>query len=287
MSTVIDTHIHPALFAPICADRERFAFRCEEMNYHLMSPVDLPLLKKQLGLAEIRSVFLLGEDCSFEKGESAISNDELAKLVALEPGLFIGFASVDPRREDAAEELRRAFTELGLAGLTLNTAKCRLYPWDQRIFRLCEICREYGKPVVLHSGFCLEKDAFSRYARPADFEELIAAFPEINFCLTHVGWPWVQETAALLIKYPNAYANTALMNFDGPVQLYHKVFKEDMGEYWVEHNLADKLMFGSDSPRIRPVRAKRGLEALGLRPDVMEKICWRNALRFLGREEKL
>ena len=44
MSTVIDTHIHPALFAPICADRERFAFRCEEMNYHLMSPVDLPLL---------------------------------------------------------------------------------------------------------------------------------------------------------------------------------------------------------------------------------------------------
>ncbi len=77
------------------------------------------------------------------------------------------------------------------------------------------------------------------------------------------------------------------MNFDGPVQLYHKVFKEDMGEYWVEHNLADKLMFGSDSPRIRPVRAKRGLEALGLRPDVMEKICWRNALRFLGREEKL
>ena len=85
MSTVIDTHIHPALFAPICADRERFAFRCEEMNYHLMSPVDLPLLKKQLGLAEIRSVFLLGEDCSFEKGESAISNEELAELTALEP----------------------------------------------------------------------------------------------------------------------------------------------------------------------------------------------------------
>ena len=52
MSTVIDTHIHPALFAPICADRERFAFRCEEMNYHLMSPVDLPLLQNLQELAE-------------------------------------------------------------------------------------------------------------------------------------------------------------------------------------------------------------------------------------------
>ncbi len=31
---VIDTHIHPALFAPICRDEKKLAFRCEEMNYH-------------------------------------------------------------------------------------------------------------------------------------------------------------------------------------------------------------------------------------------------------------
>ena len=276
MSTVIDTHIHPALFAPICEDGDRFRFRYNEMNYHLMSPIDLDLLKKQLALADIRCVFLLGEDCSFEKGQAAISNDEIAHLTELEPEMFIGFASVDPRSPDAEEKLRFAFTEQGLAGMALNTAKCRLFPYDERVFRLCEICGEYAKPVIFHSGICLERDAFSRYSRPADFEEVIAAFSGINFCLTHTGWPWVQETAALLIKYPNAFANTALMSFDGPLQLYHKVYKEDMGEFWVEHNLADKLMFGSDSPRIRPVRAKRGLDGLNLRADVMEKICCRN-----------
>ena len=26
---VIDTHIHPALFAPICEDQERFRRRCD------------------------------------------------------------------------------------------------------------------------------------------------------------------------------------------------------------------------------------------------------------------
>ena len=31
---VIDTHIHPALFAPICEDQERFRRRCDAMNYH-------------------------------------------------------------------------------------------------------------------------------------------------------------------------------------------------------------------------------------------------------------
>ena len=33
---VIDTHIHPALFAPICQDSEQFQRRCDQMNYHKM-----------------------------------------------------------------------------------------------------------------------------------------------------------------------------------------------------------------------------------------------------------
>ena len=100
-----------------------------------------------------------------------------------------------------------------------------------------------------------------------------------------MGWPCVQETAALLLKYPNAYTDTALMNFDGPYQIFHKVFKEDMGELWVEHNISDKIMFGSDSPRIRPVRSKRGLDSLNFTEETREKINYRNALRFLGLED--
>ena len=44
---VIDTHIHPALFAPICEDQERFRRRFDAMNYHLMKPSDMALLRKQ------------------------------------------------------------------------------------------------------------------------------------------------------------------------------------------------------------------------------------------------
>ena len=95
-----------------------------------------------------------------------------------------------------------------------------------------------------------------------------------------VGWPWVQETAALLLKYENCYTSTALMNFDGPYQIYHKVFKEDMGELWVEHNISRKIMFGSGSPRIRPVRCKRGLDSLGFSSETLENIYYKNALRF-------
>ena len=54
------------------------------MNYHLMKPSDMALLRKQYALADIGRVVLLPEDCSVESGMVEISNDEIAKLVALD-----------------------------------------------------------------------------------------------------------------------------------------------------------------------------------------------------------
>ena len=213
---VIDTHIRPALFGPICRDRDRFRKRCDEMNYHLMGPSDMDLLKKQYALSDIQKIFMLPDDNSSKTGEPAISNDEIAQLAACDSDFFIGFAAADPGNKDGADELRRAFEELGLKGLYVNTARLHMYPYDERLTPLYDICREFGRPIIFHSGLSLEQQAFSRFSRPADFEEICCRYPDINICLTHVGWPWVQETAALLLKYENCYTSTALMNFDAP-----------------------------------------------------------------------
>ena len=58
---------------------------------------------------ELKKVFLLPSDCSFETGEPDISNDEIEKIVQCDPTFFVGFASADPRKESAAEELEKAF----------------------------------------------------------------------------------------------------------------------------------------------------------------------------------
>ena len=281
---VIDTHIRPALFSPICRDKESFKRRCDNMNYHLMGPASIDLLKEQYALAGIEKVFLLPSDCSFDTGKADISNDDIALLVSEAPEMFIGFASADPRNQNAQEDMEKAFSELKLEGLYINTARLQIEPYDKNLYRLYEICKKYNKPIIFHCGLSLETNAISSYAKPADFERVFRDFPETNICLTHMGWPWVQGTAAMLLKYPNAYSSTALMNFDGPYQIFRKVFTEDMGKLWVEHNIADKIMFGSGSPRIRPVRSFRGLDSLGFSEKVKEKIYYRNALRFLRSE---
>lgn len=218
---VIDTHIRPALFSPICENKERFEKRCDQMNYHLMKPSSIELLKKQYALAGIEKVFLLPSDCSFETGEPDISNDEIEKIVQCDPTFFVGFASADPRKESAAEELEKAFKFQNLAGLYINTARLHMYPCDERLFVLYDICKKYKRPIIFQAGLSMENNSLAKYCRPIEFEEVLSKYPEVNICLSHVGWPWVQETAALLLKYENCYTNTALMNFDGPYHHNH------------------------------------------------------------------
>lgn len=63
------------------------------------------------------------------------------------------------------------------------------------------------------------------------------------------------------------------------------IFENQLGSLWLENNLKDKVMFGSNSPRFKPRRIKYGLDQLNLREATRSKIMGENALRFLGMEE--
>ena len=78
----------------------------------------------------------------------------MAELVNAHPEQFIGFATVDPWKEDrAVAELERAVTQLGLKGLKLHPIHQAFFPDDTRFYPLYEKCAELGVPVLFHSGF--------------------------------------------------------------------------------------------------------------------------------------
>lgn len=280
---VIDMHVHPALFADICKEKARLNLRCDEMGYHLMSPLPLEVLDKQNAFAGIDKMALLPLDHSTRcAGRVLITNEEVAQLVALRPDVFIGFASVDPFRSDALEVLEKAFGEQKLAGLKLNPAKQRFYPDDPRLAPIYDLCARYNRPIVFHAGLSWEPDTLTKYAHPLRFEEVAQRWPQLRICLAHFAWPWARETAMLMIKYPNVYTDTAMMYMDSAEQFFDHLFKEEMGQYWLEHNFPNQVMFGSNAPRFRPVRIKRGLDSVAMSEDVRRQVYGENALRFLG-----
>ena len=281
---IIDIHTFPGFFEEICDSPEKIEFRIEQYFLYKQHVWPLSLFITQLNAAGIDKAVLSAEDVTTRAGGVIVSNEEVKRLVDLYPDRLIGFASVDPRREDAREVLEKAFIELGMKGLKLSPAMQYFMPGDLVMKPIYELCLKYDKPILFEAGMTWVKNSPSKYSNPLNFEEVAIEYPELRMCLGHFGWPWTRETAMLILKYPNLYADTALLYFDSPQQFFQTTFNEQLGEYWIDRMLYDKVMFGSTYPRIEQKRMVKATEVLNLRPKQRAMVMGENACRFMGME---
>ena len=297
---VIDVHVHPTGYSLISQDPAERKFR-DKVFQRKYDESKLPIAMTgkpsggnsgggnseevtftQMDSFGIDRLVLLPLDLTTTHGGWIVSNDQIKQLVDFAPDRFIGFASVDPRRPDALEVLEHAFKDQKLAGLKLHPSKQAFYPDDPMMEPIYKKCLEYNKPIMFHSGMSCEPDCLVKYARPVHVEEVAVKYPELRICLAHFGWPWATETAMLCLKYPNIYTDTAAVPMDSPEVFFRHIFTREWGPTWFEHNFADKVMYGSNSPR----NHTHGIEKLKMRPDTRAKLMGGNALKWLGMEVK-
>lgn len=285
---VIDMLVQPMLYSEICTpgdEPDGFGFWSREFGMGHMSPMDWDELQVEMDVCDVRKSVLMPLDVTTACGGHFGTNDQIAMLVAAHPDRLWGFASVDPQVSGAADELERAFTELGAKGLCLHPAKQGFAPDDAVAEPLYELCERYNKPVVFHAGMSWEPGAELSRSNPLAFEHTIATHPNVRFSLTHFGWPWVRETVAMLLKYPNCYTDTSITYIDSPEEMMQRLFTVDMGPLWYERALSHQVMFASNTPRFRAFKLKRALDTVPMRDDARERLYWGNALRFLEGDE--
>ena len=279
----IDIHVHPAFYEPINEDVTVENMRHDALDIHLNGTAPLQHIFNQMRCAGLNRLCLLPEDYTTEYGRPLVTNEEIRRLVDMAPDRFIGFAGVDPMAPGAAEALEHAFGDLGLAGLKLHPSRQHFRPSDERLKPIYDICEQYRRPIIFHSGLSWEPNTLTKYSRPMEFEELAATRPGLKICLAHFGWPWVQETAMLMLKYPNVYADTGLLYFDNALEFYKRVFNHDIPATWIDRSLRHQVMFGSNNPRFEQIRMADSISRLGFRESTLELIKGGNALEFLGR----
>ena len=112
-------------------------------------------------------------------------------------------------------------------------------PNDPAMQPIYDLCVKYNKPILFEAGMTWVKNSPSKYSNPLLFEDVAIANPELRFCLGHFGWPWTRETVMLILKYPNVFADTALLYFDSPSQFFDTTFNHQLGEYWIDRMLYD------------------------------------------------
>lgn len=278
----IDIHVHPAFFEDINLSSEKTTLRHEVLSIFKNGTASIEHISNQMTCAGLDKLTLLPQNYATTEGGVLVSNDEIKHLVDLAPEKFIGFASVDPLSSNCCEELERAFTDLKLKGLKLNPSAQHYYPSDIRLEPIYALCEKYNKPIIFHSGLSWEPNSLSKYSRPIEFEEVAYKHPKLRFCLGHFGWPWVQETAMLMLKYSNVYADTGLLYFDNAKEFYTRVFTQDIPITWIDRSLRHQVMFGSNNPRFEQIRMAQAIQELGFRESTLELIKGGNAIEFMG-----
>lgn len=210
-------------------------------------------------------------------------NNRCAEIVGRYPDRFVGFATVDPRcGMDAVRELDRAVKGLGLKGLNLQPCFLGLLPTDPLFYPLYAKCVEYDIPVTLHTGINYSATHPMDPDRPIHIDKVACHFPELKIVCSHGGWPWTAEMAAVARKHPNVY-----IEFGAVAPKYIAMPRAGWDPMFQYANslLQDQILFATDWPMFPFERAVREFREAGLKPQVLEKLFFRNASRLLGIQE--
>lgn len=283
---MIDFHTHPLLVEEMARKYPEIEKAAREV-FHIgnrLQPLETFLL--ELDVSGLRRAVLLPIDTARTRGLPTYTNEQIAELVAMAPDRLIGFASVDPLLPKAPDELERAVTRLGLRGLKLSPPSQEFFPDDPAVYPVYERAQDLGIPVVIHAGMSWEPQARLAYGHPRHLEPVGADFPKLRVIATHFAWPWSLEAAALALKYPNIYVDTAALYFANPDDFIADLFRRQLSLPLIERALRHQVVFGSNYPRVEIKNQARAVRQAGLSEHTLRLIFRDNALGLLGEVKR-
>jgi len=212
-------------------------------------------------------------------------NDKTAAFVQAFPERLIGFMSLHPHDPRALKELERCRCDLGLRGIKLGANYQIFHPLEARALAIYERAQQFGLPVLFHQGTSPVRMAPIRFAHPLLMDEVAMRYPDLKIIMAHMGHPWTVDTAVVIRKHPNVYADISGL-FYRAFGYYEALIKA------TEWNVLDKLLFASDFPVTTAAETFDALHQVNdivagtpfprVPEDKLEAIIYRDSLALLG-----
>ena len=278
----IDIHVHPLLVKELTDSRPGLLQDARELFDLRTAPQPLSTLLDEMNVCRIDCAALLAIDCPKLQGSKMPSNDEVANIVHQNKRRFVGFASVDPdAKQSALLEMKRAKDQLGLRGLKLNPALQEFDPSGPAALEVYKEAERFEMPILIHTGMTFSNRFSIQHNQPLIFDDIARKHPKLKICLAHMGWPWLWDAVSVVIRNPNVYLDTAGTYAGTPVESLRQITSL-VPPRVIENTLGDRLMFGSDYPRIEMNKMFNAISTLPVRDDVLQAILGGNAQTFLG-----
>lgn len=133
------------------------------------------------------------------------------------------------------------FGELGLQyeGKTLNAPEFAPY---------LSICEKFGIPVALHTGEGAPNTPYDccpnftiESGKPLIIEPILKKYPKLKIQLMHMGFPFLEDTKALMNVYPQVYVDVSAIDWLVPEEEFHSYLKS-----LIIAGFEKRIMYGSD-----------------------------------------
>ncbi len=229
-------------------------------------------------------VVALMDESNIVKAFLSDSLEDVYRWTAAAPGRFIpspmfpafgmgGFPNIDTLRAEYLAGRLHGMGEITSQYVGIAADDPRLEPF----FALAE---EFDVPILLHShGTGAPAERFRiAIGRPTRIEEVLVRHPTLRIYIEQSGFPFLEETIALMYRYPNVYGD--LSWHQHPREIFEWYLRR-----LLDAGLGKRLMFGSDASPSRPhmiPQAVEGIESASFLTDEQKRdIFYNNAARFL------
>jgi predicted TIM-barrel fold metal-dependent hydrolase len=219
-------------------------------------------------------------DMELTTGIPPVPNEEIAEVAARNDDIMLAFASVDPRRPDAVERVRRLIGDHGVKGFKFHPNLQQFFPNDESVYPLYDVIAEAGLPALFHTGHSGIGTGVPgggglrlKYSNPMCLDDVAADFPGLKIIMAHPSFPWQDEAISICLHKENVWIDLSGWS--------PKYFPPQLVQY-ANTQLRRKVLFGSDYPLITPERWLRDFEQAGFRDEVKPLILKDNAAALLG-----
>jgi len=180
-----------------------------------------------------------GVICGSDEGENKI----IYKICKDYPDHFIGIAGARPDKDvmQAYRDLKRAFEEYDLKGLSLGPYLMGIGADDRRNYPLYALCCHLKKVVIIHSSSHYNIYAPLELGDPRYFDKVAVDFPDLRIVMSHAGVGFGNMALVIAQRHPNVY-----LEFSA---LYPKYVEESFIRA-LNSYLKDKCIFGTDYPLV-------------------------------------
>lgn len=288
MMKIIDAHLH-------FSNLETFHETASDRSHLLYSSAGLTR-----EFAEAHVVFGIGMGLvETAPGGSPDSRALNPMTLDLEPTLPLQLAScagINPIRLSGDErqgEMMRIEAELQkptTVGLKIYAGYFHFYVFDEVYQPVYDLAAKYNLPVVIHSGDTYSPRGLLKYSHPLTVDELAVQRRDVNFVIAHFGDPWIMDTAEVLNKNWNVYADLSGLIVGDAERVASmrskRLFMEHFQRGLVYLDNYEKVLFGTDWP-LTPIAPYVEFVKDLVPAEAYEDVFYRNALRVFPRLKAL